>query len=104
MCQTERVALEFLEPMDVIERETKGLSLEVLIGIFEDIYKKCFNFYYEAPEIELVLYHVFFSIIKACRFFKTPRLRILRTSAQTNSHCLSNNFLNDTKLHLIRQL
>ena len=60
--------------MDVIERETKGLSLEVLIGIFEDIYKKCFNFYYEAPDIELVLYHVFFSLIKHAGFLKLQGL------------------------------
>ena len=37
--------------MDVSDREKKILSLEVLMGIFVDIYKKCFYFQFEAPKI-----------------------------------------------------
>ena len=40
------------------------LSLQVLIGIFVDIYKKCFIFHSEALEIESSQFRLFFSIIE----------------------------------------
>ena len=49
-------------------------SLEVLIGILADIYKKCFNYHSEPTEIESSQYHLLFSIIKHAGF------RMLRTS------------------------
>ena len=49
-------------------------SLEVLIGILADIYKKCFNYHSEPTETESSQYHLLFSIIKHAGF------RMLRTS------------------------
>ena len=59
----------------------KVQPLEVFMEISVGINKKCFPSYFEAPEIESSPYHLFFSKNKTSRFLKTPRFRILRTSA-----------------------
>ena len=59
----------------------KVLSLKVFDWTLCWSLLKCLNFHSEAPEVEFSRHYVFFSIIKTCRFWKTPRFSILRISA-----------------------